>query len=62
MDTTPLATGTVVKVLFARTPQTEFLVGERAVVVGYRERSGQYAVAFDGKAYGPFRREDFEVL
>lgn len=61
MDT-PLATGTVVKVLFARTPQTKFLVGETVVIVGFRERSGQYAVWFGSQAYGPFRREDFEVL
>ncbi|KUE86587.1 hypothetical protein ASL20_22800 [Cupriavidus necator] len=61
MDT-PLDHGTFVKVLNARTPRTEFLVGQTARIVAYGKRTGVYAVFFDGEVYAPFRHEDFEVV
>ncbi|WP_434033015.1 hypothetical protein [Cupriavidus sp. a3] len=54
--------GTFVKVLNARTPRTEFLVGKTVQVVAYGKRTGVYAVFFDGEMYAPFRHEDFEVV
>lgn len=59
---TPLDHGTVVKVLNARTPRTEFLVGQTVQIVAYGKRTGVYAVFFDGEVYAPFRHEDFEVV
>lgn len=61
MDT-PLAHGTFVKVLNARTPRTEFLVGQTVQIVAYGKRTGVYAVFFDGEVYAPFRDGDFEVV
>ncbi len=39
----------VVKVLNARTPRTEFLVGQTVQIVAYGKRTGVYAVLFDGE-------------
>lgn len=61
MDT-PLDHGTFVKVLNARTPRTEFLVGQTVQIVAYRERTGVYAVFYEGELYGPFRDGDFELV
>ena len=58
----PFEAGTVVKVLNARSPRTEFLVGQTVQIVAYGKRTGVYAVQFDGELYAPFRQEDFEVV
>ncbi|CAN7504365.1 hypothetical protein LJR296_003344 [Cupriavidus necator] len=58
----PLEAGMVVKVLNARTPRTEFLVGQTVQIVAYGERTGVYAVLFGGELFAPFRHEDFEVI
>lgn len=61
MDT-PFAHGTFVKVLNARTPRTEFLVGQIVQIIAYGKRTGVYAVFFDGEMFAPFRHEDFDVV
>ena len=58
----PLEHGTFVKMLNARTPRTDFLVGQTVQIVAYGKRIGVYAVFFDGEMYAPFRHEDFEVV
>ncbi|MGY2492342.1 hypothetical protein [Cupriavidus sp. CP313] len=58
----PLDHGTFVKVLNARTPRTEFLVGQTVQIVAYGKRTGVYVVFVDGEMYAPFRHEDFEVV
>lgn len=60
MDT-PFDHGTFVRVLNARTPRTEFLVGQTVQIVAYGKRTGVYAVFFHGELYAPFRHEDFEL-
>lgn len=59
MDT-PIPICTNVRVINARTPQTEFLVGKTVMIAAYR--NGQYAVWLGGKLYGPFRDGDFESI
>lgn len=61
MDTA-FAFGTFVKVLNARTPHTEFLVGQTVQIVAYGKRTGVYAVLFGDEMFAPFRVGDFEVV